>query len=192
MKRSRSIELVLMGGVPLLLAGCHHEHAGADTPLMYEDVPQCIAAGEVPPETCEENYERSLLAQQNAPRYTTLAECEAEYGDSRCRSVEPSHPGEHGWFVPMAAGFLIARALDHGHYYGYGSGWAAYRGGWAGAAGWSGQPVYRMRGDRGEWRTLSGQHFSWGERGPAAHTVAETISRGGFGRTSAARGSWGG
>ena len=55
------------------------------------------------------------------------------------------------------------------------------------------QPLYQARGDRGQWRTLSGQTYGWGARGPAAdNSVAETLSRGGFGRTSAARVSWGG
>jgi uncharacterized protein YgiB involved in biofilm formation len=180
-KRSRSIELALMGSMPLLLAGCGHTHQ--DPALLYEDVQQCISDGQVPPVTCEEGYERALLAEQDAPRYGTLAACEAEYGDSACR---PAQAGG-GWFVPMAAGFLIARALDHqGYYYSYGPGWSAYQGGWYG------QPVYRVRGGRGEWRTLSGARFGSGARGPSAYTVAETISRGGFGRTAAARGSWGG
>jgi uncharacterized protein YgiB involved in biofilm formation len=186
MKRSRSIELALMGSVPLLLAGCGH--AQNHNALMYENLQQCIADGQVPAVTCEEGYERSLLAEDQAPHYGTLASCEAEYGDGQCRV----HAGGGGWFVPMAAGFLIARALDHDHYYAYGSGWSAYSGGWSGHAGWVGQPVYRVRGDRGEWRTLSGERFGWGARGPGAHTVTETLSRGGFGRAAAARGSWGG
>lgn len=181
MKRSRSIELALMGGVPLLLAGCGGAQAPGQTALMYEDVQQCISDGQVPPVNCEESYERSLLAEQNAPRYSTLTECEAEYGESQCRPAQ----GGGSWFVPMAAGFLIARALDdHGHYY-------DYSGGWYGAAGWYSQPIYRLRGESGAWRTLSGQRFGAGA-GAGPHTVAETLSRGGFGRTSAARFSWGG
>lgn len=188
MKRSRSIELALMGGVPLLLAGCSHAHH--DTPLLYQDLQQCIADGKVPAVTCEEGYEQALLAQERAPRYGTQSACEATYGDSQCRVV---HEGSSSWFVPAAAGFLIGRALSHHDpYYGYGSGWSGYSGGWSGAAGYSGQPVYRVRGDRGEWRTLDGQRFGPGARGPGAHTVSETLSRGGYGRTAAARASWGG
>jgi uncharacterized protein YgiB involved in biofilm formation len=179
MKRSRSIQLALMGSMPLLVAGCGQAHH--DTALLYEDLQQCLTDGQVPPVTCEEGYERALVAEDNAPRYGSLADCEAEYGVSACR---PAHEG--GWFIPMAAGFMIARALDHqGYYY-------SYSGGWSGPAGWAVQPVYRVRGDRSVWRTASGQQFSWGPRGPGAHTVAETLSRGGFGRTAAARGSWGG
>lgn len=191
MKRSRSIELALMGGVPLLLAGCGHPHH-QEAPLLYEDVQQCITDGQVPPVKCEESYERSLLAQENAPRYSTLAECEAEYGDQQCRVAQARPSEEHSRFVPMAAGFMIARALDHPcGYYGYGP-CPGYSGGWVGVAGWYSQPVYRARGGRGEWRTLSGQRFGTSARGPAAYTVGETISRGGFGSTSAARFSWGG
>jgi uncharacterized protein YgiB involved in biofilm formation len=179
MKRSRSIELALMGGVPLLLAGCDHGHH--DTALLYEDLQQCISDGQVPAVTCEEGYERALVAEERAPRYNSLAACEDEYGVSACR---PAHEGS--WFIPMAAGFMIARALDHqGAYYGY-------SGGWSGAASWYAQPVYHVRGDRSAWRTMSGERFTWGSRGPGAHTVSETLSRGGFGRAATARFSWGG
>jgi uncharacterized protein YgiB involved in biofilm formation len=63
------------------LAGCGHTQQ--DTALLYEDLQQCIADGKVAPVTCEEGYERALLAEKNAPRYGTLAACEAEYGDVR-------------------------------------------------------------------------------------------------------------
>jgi uncharacterized protein YgiB involved in biofilm formation len=91
----------------------------------------------------------------------------------------------------MVARFLFAQALDHqGYYYGYGFGWSADHGGWSGPESWTSQPVYRVRGDRGQWRILSGERLGAGAHGPAVHTVSETISRGGFGRTAAAHGSW--
>lgn len=170
-----------MGGVPLLLAGCAPPQQ--EPALLYEDAQQCIADGQVPTADCEEGYQRSLAAQEDAPRYNSLEECEAEYGEQHCR------PAQGSWFVPMATGFLIARALDHPGY-GYTSG--PYTGGWAGAASWYSEPVYRVRGGRDEWRTLSGERFGASARGPGAYTVAETLSRGGFGRASAARFSWGG
>jgi uncharacterized protein YgiB involved in biofilm formation len=180
-KRSRSIELALMGTVPLIFAaGC--DHASGQTALLYQDMQQCIQDGKVSADVCQKGYEQALAAERDAPRYGTLADCEAEYGWGRCHA--PSGGGN--WFVPAAAGFLIARALD-AHRYDQ----PYYGGAWGG--GWMAQPLYQTRGDRGQWRTLSGQSFGWGARGPAAGaSVAETLSRGGFGRTSAARISWGG
>jgi uncharacterized protein YgiB involved in biofilm formation len=57
-----------------------------------------------------------------------------------------------------------------------------------------GQPIYRDRGYRASWSTRGGERFGTSDaaRGPAAMSTAETLSRGGFGRSSAARGGWGG
>jgi uncharacterized protein YgiB involved in biofilm formation len=187
-KRSRSIQLALMGSVPLLLAaGCDDRLRGQEPALLYQDLQQCIADGKVSADVCQNGYEQALAAERNAPHYNSLADCEAEYGWGNCHAPT----GGGNWFVPAAAGFLIARALDahrydQPYYGGYGGGWSAYHG-------WMGQPLYQARGDRGSWRTLSGERYGWGARGPAAYnSTAETLSRGGFGRTAAARGSWGG
>jgi uncharacterized protein YgiB involved in biofilm formation len=91
--------------------------------------------------------------------------------------------------MPALAGFMIGRAFGSHHYYdpNYQPGYATgpFGGGF-------GQPLYRSRGDRAVWRTASGERFGAGARGPAAPSVAETLSRGGFGSSSAARASWGG
>jgi uncharacterized protein YgiB involved in biofilm formation len=189
MKRSRSIQLVLMGTVPLLLSACDdgQQPQGA---LAYQDLQQCISDGKVSADICEKAYADAVQAQyRNAPHYGTLAECQAQYGWDQCHPVQTS---SGSWFMPALAGFMIGRALSgpsyqyqyHEHYY------SGYVGGGYG------EPLYRSRGDRGEWQTANGDRFGVGARGPGgsanAPSVAETLSRGGFGRSSVARGSWGG
>ena len=184
MKRSRSIELALMGTVPLLLSGCDQlPEPEQQSALLYQDLQQCIADGKVTADVCQKGYEQALQARSAAPHYGSLAECEAEFGYAQCR---PASSGSGNWFIPAAAGFLIARALDSSH----DDSRLDY--GWSGYGGWSGQPIYRSRGDRAEWRTGSGERFGSGARGPRGSSVAETLSRGGFGYSSAARVSWGG
>ncbi len=186
MKRSRSIELVLMGTVPLLLSACDDGSSQQTTgTLAYRDLQQCVSEGKVSAEVCEKAYADAIEAQyREGPRYSTLAECQAQFGWDQCHSVQTS---SGSWFMPALAGFMIGRALNggygssyHYHYWpGYGSGYS--------------EPLYRSRGDRAEWRTASGERFGAGARGPSSSpTVAETLSRGGFGRSSVARGSWGG
>lgn len=182
MKRSRSIELALMGTVPLLFAaGCDQQPRA----LVYHDVQECIDDGQVSADVCQRGYDEALQAQRDAPHFDSLADCEAQFGWGQCQAA-PSSSGS--WFAPAVAGFLLGRMMGYHSYYrhySYGS-YGAY-------AGWGGQPLYRARGDRGEWRTLDGTRLGAGVRGPAAdNSVAETLSRGGFGRTAAARGSWGG
>lgn len=189
MKRSRSIQLVLMGTVPLLLSACDDGSQQATGTLAYQDLQQCISDGKVGADVCEKAYAEAVQAQyRNGPHYGTLAECQAQFGWDQCH---PVHTSSGSWFMPALAGFMIGRALSgpsyqyHEHYWSGGYGGGGY-----------GEPLYRSRGDRAEWRTGSGDRFGTSARGPggsmSAPSVAETLSRGGFGRSSVARGSWGG
>jgi len=183
MKRSRSIQLLLMGTAPLLLSACDNPSPPQPQPqtaLAYQGLTQCISDGKVGADICEKAYADAIQAQyRDAPLFDSLTDCQAQYGYDQCHHVETS---SGGWFMPALAGFMVGRALSHhdGYNYGYG-----YGGGY-------GQPLYRARGDRAEWRTASGERFGGAARGPYSPTVAETLSRGGFGMSSAARGSWGG
>jgi uncharacterized protein YgiB involved in biofilm formation len=184
MKRSRSIQLVLMGTVPLLLSACDGPSAAQapqQSTLAYQGLKQCISDGKVSADICEKAYADAVQAQyRDGPRYSSLADCQAQFGYDQCHPVQTA---SGSWFMPALAGFMIGRSFGSNHYYpGYGP---AYGGGY-------GAPLYRSRGDRAEWRTADGERFGAGTRGPSAPRVGETLSRGGFGRSSAARGSWGG
>ena len=192
MKRSRTIELALIGTVPLLSAGCGQQQPPPLNDLLYQNLQQCVREGKVSPEVCAQAYADAIRDQsREAPRFESLAQCEAQFGYDQCHSVTTASGGH--WFMPALAGFLVGRALGpHYHYYGWGGyDWHGYaRPG--GFGGFSGQPIYRARGDRGEWQTAQGERFGSGMRGPGAPSVGETLSRGGFGRSGAARFSWGG
>ncbi|HTV50825.1 MAG TPA: DUF1190 domain-containing protein [Steroidobacteraceae bacterium] len=191
MKRSRSIELALMGSVPLLLAACDPPAAEQQSALLYQNLQQCVSAGQVSADVCAKAYADAVQAQvRDAPRFDSRGECEAQFGYDQCHSVTSS---SGHWFMPALAGFLVGRALSHPYdhrrddWYG-GPGGYGY-GGWGG---WGGQPIYHARGDRAPWRMGDGERFGWGARGPGGQSVAATLSRGGFGFSGAARGSWGG
>jgi uncharacterized protein YgiB involved in biofilm formation len=185
MKRSRSIELVLMGTVPLLLSACEppsppRPQPTAASTVAYQGLAQCISDGKVSADICEKAYADAVQAQyRDGPRFDSLDDCQAQYGYDQCHHIQTS---SGGWFMPALAGFMIGRALSNngGYHYGYGYG------------GDFGQPLYRTRGDRAEWRTASGERFGGAARGPYSPSVAQTLSRGGFGMGSAARASWGG
>lgn len=190
MKRSRTIELALMGTVPFLAAGCA-QPPPPQSALLYQNLQQCVREGKISPEVCAQAYADAIQNQyREAPHFDSLAQCEAQFGYEQCHPVTTAS-GDH-WFMPALAGFLVGRALSpHYHYYGWGGyDWHGYaRPG--GYGGFSGQPIYGARGDRGEWQTAQGERFGAGTRGPGA-SVGETLSRGGFGRSGAARFSWGG
>lgn len=176
MKRSRTVQLAFMGSMPLLITACGGPGPGPDERLAYQDVQQCIQDGKVSKEICEQEYQAALQARAQQAHYSSYSDCTAQWGD-QCRPYVTSS-GDH-WFVPALTGFMIGRLLGHRDYY-YPQPY--YGGGWNGP--------YRYRDDRGGWGT-------WGNRGSfeppgRAPTTADTLSRGGFGYSGAARSSWGG
>src|ERR1700730_12704781 len=124
MKRSRSIELVLMGTMPLLLSA--FRDCSAQQPqnaFAYQNLQQCINEGKVSADVCEKAYADAVQAQyRDGPRYNTLAEGQAQFGYDQCRPVQTSSAS---WFMPALAGFMIGRALGSNHYYNYQPGYAA-------------------------------------------------------------------
>jgi uncharacterized protein YgiB involved in biofilm formation len=174
MKRSRAVQLAFVSSVPLLMTACGGPRS--DERLAYQDVQQCIQDGKVGKDVCEQEYQTALQARAQQAHFSNLQDCSAQWGD-QCRPYVTSS-GDH-WFVPAVAGFMIGRMLGHRYdpYY------PNYGGGWNGG-------VYRGRPDRSAWDG-SAPRPGMGEpmRGP---TTAETLSRGGFGSSGAARASWGG
>lgn len=185
MKRSRSIELAIMSTVPLALSACvPRDPIEAKSPLIYQSVQQCIDEHRVAEDVCRRAYDQSTAQNaKDAPHFSSLDDCAARYGYDQCHSYRGSD-GSH-WFMPALAGYMIGTALQRNR----DDRRANYGGGW------SSEPVYKERGDRGAWRTGDGETVGHGNgaRGPAATpSTAETLSRGGFGSSAAARGSWGG
>jgi uncharacterized protein YgiB involved in biofilm formation len=179
MKRSRTVQLAFMGTVPLLVTACGGPAAGPrpDERLAYQDVQQCIQDGKVSKETCEQEYQAALQARAQQSHYGNYNDCASQWGD-QCRPYVTSS-GEH-WFIPALTGFMIGRMLGHRDYY--------YPGPYYGGGGWHGP--YRDRPGRGGWDNRPGYGgYGTPPRGP---TTAETLSRGGFGYSGAARSSWGG
>lgn len=178
MKRSRAVQLALMSSVPLLVTACD----GSDERVAYQDVQQCIQDGRVSKDICEQEYQAALEARGRQAHFYSMDDC-AQYG-YRCTPYVTSS-GDH-WFVPALTGFMIGSLMGHrdrDYDYDYGS---YYHGG---GGGWSGS-VYSPRPGRHSWQ-------GWGSRpgmgSPSyAPTTAQTLSRGGFGFSGAARSSWGG
>src|SRR5690242_7087925 len=98
MKRSRTIELALMGTVPFLAAGCAQPSAPpAQNALLYQNLQQCVREGKVSPEVCAQAYADAIQNQyREAPRFDSLAQCEAQFGYDQCHPVARASGGS--WF----------------------------------------------------------------------------------------------
>ena len=179
--RPKKLMLAIAAGLSgsTLLVGCGDEQVDA---TIFADIPACIAAGQEPL-ACEDAFQTAGTEHaQSAPRFTNLADCEAEFSAGACgpseqAGVEDNQPREAGgsFFYPLMAGYLMGSVL---------------RG--------SGQPLYRSRD--GNWRNISGNNLgkragpisvakSTATAKPGARTTV--TSRGGFTAPRASR-SFGG
>jgi uncharacterized protein YgiB involved in biofilm formation len=196
MKRSRTVKLTLMGLAGGMVTACSEPK---EEIVAFKDIQECKDSGLFEASDCEYQYEKALAANQlESPRYDTRYNCEMDFGAEQC---QPTRNGS--FWQPLMAGYMmsmIARDVGNSLYYG-----SAYA-----------RPLYRSRDDWGTFRTSNNYPIgSYGGTGKAIQlprsimtTVpnnagqikrssgqygkkAPTISRGGFGSKSVARGSWG-
>jgi len=212
-KRSSALKLTTMlaGAASVSLAGCAGEPEGAATGTWneaavagsepvpadgYLTLSDCERDGVYPAEICRESYDAALADDQShAPRYDARGACEAVHGPNACA---PRITDQGQVFVPLLAGFVIARMLDgRGHPYYRGT--SLYRereeeGGGGGGGGayvtaWGGRPL---------------RHYTTGQvvipragveppaamraAPPRVRTRAMVESRGGFGKRAWSRG----
>ncbi|WP_126174220.1 DUF1190 domain-containing protein [Altericroceibacterium xinjiangense] len=173
-KRSRlALGSIAAAGMSLGLSGCEDQPA---EPLRFSSVEQCITAGYERP-FCESSQQAALAEyRETAPRYTTAAECEAEWGAAGCERP----PGGGSVFMPLLTGFLVGQALNQGgnrSYYNYGG------------AGYYGSPIYRNR--TGQAVTLTPGTGLAPPKATPVNVGTTTVARSGFGGRGMARGGYG-
>ncbi|WP_230086328.1 DUF1190 domain-containing protein [Halomonas sp. 328] len=205
-KRSQRLVLAAMGVASVTLSACgqapnpqdeRERVVGVDFEgeQAYRSVDECVAADVYTRSTCEDAYRLALEA---APRFTSLEACEARFGEGSCEAPpQPAATGQQGggWFMPAMMGYMVGNMMSN-----------TSRGRTLQQV--YQEPVYRDRGNRGDWdaavvgassRTLSRQarmeqNISNQERAYRNRMTTSSpraTQRSGFGSRSAARGGWG-
>ncbi|MDC7684836.1 DUF1190 domain-containing protein [Asticcacaulis sp. BYS171W] len=190
---------ILAGTVSALamLSACDSPEPSAPTPtteqmLVYKTLDECKAA-QADDKLCETAFAEAWQWQGQQPAYSEKARCEAEYGEGHCESRATASGGS--WFVPLMAGVMLSNRMNNASY-------DTYRrereyNGYSGA-----YPVYVNR--RGDISTYGGSGmrplgYSLTSSGLPSRMNVETArgtsdsryrasSRGGFGKSSTARG----
>lgn len=184
-KRSTNLRLTLMvAAAPtvLLLSGCGEEPA--NTGMVLQSESQCDTQTDVPKEECHAAYQKALAEHQTvAPRFADRNQCNDQFG--ACTEVAGER-GQSSWIPPMT-GFLLgylASDLVNG----------ASRGAYRTVGGSS--PLYRDY-RTGDYRRSNGDVATsqagrvYGDAGKATVPArAVSVSRSGFGSSSAARSSF--
>lgn len=115
MKRSARVSLVLLASVSAAaaLSGCEQTPtAPADNGGTFANKAECVAVYDQA--TCDA---ADKLAQQehlqNAPHFSTQAQCAAEYGADMCRPAS-AYGGNSGsnFFVPAMLGYMMGSAMS--------------------------------------------------------------------------------
>lgn len=121
LKRSRVLHVSsLMATAGFTLAACGQSAPSApsapegewDAPaqVAYSSVEACVSSGE-PANECQAAFDTaSKQAADNAPRYTSQQECESAWGAGQCQ--EGTNTGNGSFFMPMLAGFMMARMMN--------------------------------------------------------------------------------
>ncbi|USE36257.1 DUF1190 domain-containing protein [Endozoicomonas sp. SCSIO W0465] len=173
MKRSKTLQLVIMGTAPLVLGGCTDSSREA---LVYKDVASCINDGVISDSVCRYEYNK---AWQNhlmmAPKYPVASDCQQDFGTT-CQQLAS------GEYIPTMEGFMLAAEPGSNR------------------SSFTVIPLYL--GSGGYFRTGNydrvGSSYKQGkvvvdQKATAKPSLkSTTMKRGGFGSRSAARGSWGG
>ena len=116
MKRSARVSLVLLASVSAAaaLSGCEQTPAApADNGGTFANKAECVAVYDQA--TCDA---ADKLAQQehlqNAPHFSTQAQCAAEYGADMCRpsSAYGGQSGAGSFFVPAMLGYMMGSAMS--------------------------------------------------------------------------------
>ena len=178
MKRSRNLRLTLMAiAVPAGLVACD---VGEPTGVVLNSIADCRAQ-QVDVAQCEAAYNEAVAEHQRvAPRFDDAVQCQQDFG--QCEAVQEEGRTS---YVPPMGGFLLGYALAGGF---------SNNSGMRGVSG--GVPLYRDY--RGGYINPNGDMVSrqpgtvTGKRGSIATPArAITVSRSGFGSSSAARSSFG-
>ena len=184
MKRSTNLRLTLMAAaIPVALAGCE---PAPPTGQVLGSVSDCDYQTDVDPQQCRAEYDKAKAEHERvAPRFDSNAACNDQFGN--CTPVT-NERGQTSWMPPMT-GFLLGymagdlmKPRGGGGYYRVGGSSPLYR-------------DYRS----GDYLKPSGDVASdrpgkvtgkAGNTTPPARAI--TVSRSGFGSSSAARSSFGG
>lgn len=178
-KKSPQKQTTLAISLALALGGCD----SSEESRVFKTLDECIAYAPEKAQECRQAYNYALLeAERSGPKYTTLRDCEYEFGAGRCHQSQSNT----SWFVPAMAGFMVARLLDRERYNPYYSSplYTSTRYGSPMYDHWYSSDGYNYGSTRNSRITT---HESDYVKKPA---VNRTIKRGGFGSIARAKSSW--
>jgi uncharacterized protein YgiB involved in biofilm formation len=176
MKRSKTLKLALMSATAIALTACDNPEEVA----IFENVEQCVKQDGFGMEACEANLKKAQAEHVRvAPKYTSVADCEADFGAEKCETAPQQTQSGGSVFMPLMMGYMMGNMLG-------------------GRSNVATQPLYRSKDDAKNFRTGDNQKVA-GKTGiskvpsqvaKAPSTKTSTMRRGGFGSTARSSGAF--
>ncbi len=177
MKRRNSIGGALLLGVSLIaLSACEEPKVDA---AVFENLQQCIDDPGVPSQQCEQSY-KEARAQHTAvaPKYSSQADCQADFGAGRCEKSPYRTSSGGSVFMPLMMGYMMGSMIG-------------------GRRSMMSQPLYRSAKNPKSFRTADNRNVgsTTGRTRVASSATrrpsfkSSTIRRGGFGASARRFGS---
>jgi uncharacterized protein YgiB involved in biofilm formation len=113
-KHHPGLTLGTIAASALLVSQCSRD----TTPdLIFSTPDQCVASG-MDRLVCQAGYQDAVHANlTKAPRFSTLAQCEAEFGDEKCverpAGTAAASSTHTGIFVPILSGYMLSSAITN-------------------------------------------------------------------------------
>jgi len=174
MKRSKSLKIALMGVSVLAMTACDQPNEVA---AIFEDVDQCAQHEGMDRDQCRADFQVAEEEHiRTAPKYTSIADCQADFGAEQCQQAPMQTSSGGSVFMPLMMGYMMGSMMSGG-----------------GRSNVATQPLYRSKDDPKSFRTADNQKVSskTGVQTVAKNvtqrpsTKTSTVRRGGFGTTAA-------
>ena len=108
MKRSKTLKLAFMSATALTLTACDNPEEVA----IFENVAQCVKQDGFGMEDCEANMKKAEAEHiRVAPKYTSAADCEADFGAEQCETAPQKTQGGGSVFMPLMMGYMMTEML---------------------------------------------------------------------------------
>jgi len=163
-----------MSASALVLTACDNGQEAA----LFESTEQCGTQEGFTLEACQAAEKKAVEEHVRvAPKYTSVADCEADFGTEKCETAPVQTTSGGSVFMPMMMGYMMGNMLS-------------------GNSRVASQPLYRSKDDPKSFRTGDNQKVGT-KTGPtkvpsniarAPSTKTSTVRRGGFGTRASSMG----
>lgn len=177
MKPWNKFSLALVIGVSAVaLTACEEPKVEA---AVFDNLQQCIDDKTITGEQCELSYKEAVAKHAEvAPKYTSAADCQADFGAGQCEPAPYRSTSGGSIFMPLMAGYMMGSFMGR-------------------RSSVIPQPLYRTADDKKTYRTADNRKVgtTTGRTQVARSATSRpsfkssTISRGGFGRSGSRFGS---